>query len=61
MFDIWMGDIDITLLMMIVTAVIILPVQLLLCFRVKSRIIRYSPIKAITPQKLVEMVNVNEV
>lgn len=47
MFDIWMGDMDITLLMMIVSAVIILPVQLLLCFKVKSRIIRFLPIIAL--------------
>ena len=47
MFDIWLGDIDFTLLMMIVSAVIILPVQLFLCFKVKSRIIRFIPIIAL--------------
>lgn len=47
MFDIWIGDIDLTQLVMIVTAVVILPVQLLLCFKVKSLIIRFIPLIAL--------------
>ena len=47
MFDIWIGDSNLTQLVMIVTAVIILPIQLLLCFKVKSLIIRFIPIIAL--------------
>ena len=44
MFDVWCGDINFTTLILMVSIVIILPVQLLLCFTVKSRAIRLLPI-----------------
>lgn len=44
MFDVWCGDINFTALILMVSIVIILPVQLLLCFTVKSRAIRLLPI-----------------
>ena len=47
MFDIWIGDINLAYILMIVSAVLILPVQLLLCFKVKSRIIRFIPVIAL--------------
>ena len=44
MFDIWLGDIELTTLTIMVSIVILLPVQLLLCFKVKSLVIRFIPI-----------------
>lgn len=44
MFDVWYGDIELTTLTLIVSVVILLPIQLLLCFKVKSRTIRLLPI-----------------
>lgn len=44
MFDIWWGDIELTTLTLIISVVILLPIQLLLCFKVKSPTIRLLPI-----------------
>ena len=44
MFDIWLGDIELTTLTIIVSIAILLPVQLLLCFKVKSLAVRLAPI-----------------
>lgn len=44
MFDIWWGDIELTTLTLIVSVVALLPIQLLLCFKAKSRTIRLLPI-----------------
>lgn len=44
MFDIWMGDIELTTAVLIFSIIVLLPVQLLLCFKVKSKIIRLLPI-----------------
>ena len=44
MFDIWMGDIELTTAVLIFSIIVLLPAQLLLCFRVKSKIIRLLPI-----------------
>ena len=55
MFDIWWGDIELTRLALILSVVIFLPVQLLLCFKVKSRTIRLLPIIAFS---LLILVNV---
>ena len=43
MFDVWHGEIELTTLVWIVSLVILLPVQLLLCFKVKSCAIRRLP------------------
>lgn len=43
MFDIWIGDINLTVFILIVSFAIILPVQLWLCFKVKSWILRMAP------------------
>lgn len=56
MFDIWMEDIDLTLLIMIFSMVIILPLQLLLCFKAKSRIIRFIPIIALFILAVIEII-----
>ena len=44
MFDVWMGDIELTTAVLIFSIVVLLPIQLLLCFKVKSRAIRLLPV-----------------
>lgn len=44
MFGIWFGDIELTTLTIIISIVILLPVQLLLCFKVKNLAVRLTPI-----------------
>ena len=44
MFDVWMGDIELTTAVLIFSIVVLLPIQLLLCFKVKSRVIRLLPV-----------------
>ena len=44
MFDIWMGDIELTTAVLVFSIIVLLPIQLLLCFRIKSKVIRLLPI-----------------
>ena len=44
MFDVWMGDIELTTAVLIFSLIVLLPIQLLLCFKVKSKAIRLLPI-----------------
>ena len=44
MFDVWMGDIELTTAVLIFSVVVLLPIQLLLCFKVKSKTIRLLPV-----------------
>lgn len=44
MFDVWMGEIELTTLTLAVSIGILLPVQLLLCFKVKSCFLRLLPV-----------------
>ena len=44
MFDIWYGDVEVTTCIMILCAVLLFPVQLLLCFKVKSLFLRLVPV-----------------
>ena len=44
MFDIWIGDINLTVLALIFSVVVILPVQLILCFKSKSMRTCFVPI-----------------
>ena len=44
MIDVWYGDIELTTLTLIISVALLLPIQLLLCFKVKSRTIRLLPI-----------------
>lgn len=44
MFDIWMDDIDLTMVVLIFSMIVLLPVQLLLCFKVKRKTIRLLPV-----------------
>lgn len=44
MFDIWWGDIELTTLVLIISVVFLFPLQLYLCFKVRSRAIRLLPV-----------------
>lgn len=44
MFDVWMGDVELTTLVLIFSIIVLLPIQLLLCFKVKSKAIRLLPV-----------------
>lgn len=44
MFDAWWGEAEFTTLVLNISIIVLLPVQLLLCFKVKSRITRYCPL-----------------
>lgn len=45
MFDwIWAGDMNLSVLVWIAALVVVLPVQLLLCFKAKSRTVRLFPV-----------------
>lgn len=44
MFDVWMGDTELTESVLIFSVVVLLCLQLLLCFKVKSKIIRLLPV-----------------
>lgn len=44
MFDIWWGDIELTTLTLILSALIVLPVQLLICFKAENQTLRLLPV-----------------
>ena len=44
MFDVWLGDIELTTLTLIVGVAVLLPIQLWLCFKVESRTVRLLPV-----------------
>lgn len=44
MFDVWIGDMNIAPFLWIFTLVVVLPIQLVLCFKVKSKIVRLLPV-----------------
>ena len=44
MFDAWMGNTELTAAALIVSVAVFLPLQLLLCFKVRSRVIRLLPV-----------------
>ena len=44
MFDIWMGEIELTRFVLLFSLVLLLPAQLLLCFKVRSRVVRLLPV-----------------
>lgn len=44
MFDIWWGKIELTTLVLIFSVIVLLPIQLLVCFKSKNRIIRLLPL-----------------
>ena len=43
MFDVWIGDVELTTLVIIVAIVAVLPIQLLLCFKVKNLLLKLLP------------------
>ena len=44
MFDIWIGDLELTTVVLIFFVVILLPVQVKLCFKIKSLFLRLMPV-----------------
>ena len=44
MFDLWIGNIELTTPVLIFSIIVLLPIQLLLCFKVKNKAIRLLPI-----------------
>lgn len=44
MFDVWIGDIEFIMAVLIFTVVVLLLIQLLLCFKVKNKVIRLLPV-----------------
>ena len=53
MFDVWLGGTELTTAGLIVSIVALLPIQLFLCFRVRSRTIRMLPAVALALTALV--------
>ncbi len=47
MFDIWIGDVEITTLVLIFSVAVLLPIQLLLYFKVRSKAARLLPISVL--------------
>ena len=43
MFDVWFGGVEITTVVLIVSVLLLLPTQLLLCFKVRNLLIRLLP------------------
>ncbi len=44
MFDVWLEDVELTSLTINLAIAVFLPIQLLLCFKAKKRIIRMLPV-----------------
>ena len=44
MFDVWIGDIELIKTVLVLSVGILLLIQLLLCFKVKNKIIRLLPV-----------------
>ena len=44
MFDIWIDDINIAPFIWIFTLIVVFPIQLTLCFKVKSKVVRLLPV-----------------
>lgn len=44
MFDLYIGDIELATVFLVFSIIVLLPIQLLLCFKVKSKVIRLIPL-----------------
>ena len=44
MFDVWLGNVELTTLTLLLSVFLLLPLQLLLCFKVRSRLLRLLPV-----------------
>ena len=44
MLDVWIGDINIAPYIWVFTLIVVFPIQLALCFKVKSKIVRLLPV-----------------
>ena len=48
MFDVWSGNGELTIIALIVSVAVILPVQLLLCFKIRKIVIRLLPVMVLS-------------
>lgn len=48
MFDVWYGDVEITTLVLVLSILVLLPIQILICFKVRSKTIRLLPVIALS-------------
>lgn len=48
MFDVWYGDIETTTLALVLSVFVLLPIQILLCFKVRSKAVRLLPVIALS-------------
>ena len=44
MFDVWLGDIELTTLVLNISFIVIIPVQIVLCFKAKRKAVRLLPV-----------------
>jgi len=44
MFDVWVGDVNIAPFLWLFALIVILPLQLLLCFKAKNKLVRLLPV-----------------
>lgn len=56
MFDVWLGDINLTVLMIVFSVLIVFPIQLLLCYKAKSLPVRLIPAGLILLFALVSLI-----
>ena len=56
MFDIWIGDMNLTALVIVFSVLIVFPLQLLLCYRAKTLLIRLIPAALILLFALVSLI-----
>ena len=55
MFDIWWGEIELTTLTLILAVCVVLPGQLVLCFRAKNQTVRLLPVIIFTALTLLNL------
>ena len=48
MFDVWSGNTELTIIALIVSMAVILPAQLLLCFKIRKIVIRLLPVMVLS-------------
>ncbi len=48
MFDVWSGNGELTIIALIVSVAVILPAQLLLCFKIRKIVIRLLPVMVLS-------------
>lgn len=48
MFDIWWGEVNLTVLVLVLSVLFLMPLQIWLCFKVKSLFVRLFPVGLLT-------------